>query len=90
MGVDADRPKEASLIVPVELVLPVIPLTAGVFDTQVLKHVMLAGPIVKLVLLLLVGFSGRLLGDHFSQVPAFQGSRGTRPGSHSPSPRGKA
>jgi biopolymer transport protein TolQ len=41
----------------VELVLPVIPLTAGVFDTQVLKHVMLAGPIVKLVLLLLVGFS---------------------------------
>jgi len=45
------------LIVPVELVLPVIPLTAGVFDTQVLKHVMLAGPIVKLVLLLLIGFS---------------------------------
>ena len=45
------------MIVPVELVLPVIPLTAGVFDTQVLKHVMLAGPIVKLVLLLLVGFS---------------------------------
>jgi len=45
------------LIVPVELVLPVIPLTAGVFDTQVLKHVLLAGPIVKLVLLLLIGFS---------------------------------
>jgi biopolymer transport protein TolQ len=45
------------LIVPVELVLPVLPLTAGVFDTQVLKHVMLAGPIVKLVLLLLIGFS---------------------------------
>lgn len=45
------------MIVPVELVLPVIPLTAGVFDTQVLKHVMLAGPIVKLVLLLLIGFS---------------------------------
>jgi len=45
------------LIVPVELVLPVVPLTAGVFDTQVLKHVMLAGPIVKLVLLLLIGFS---------------------------------
>jgi biopolymer transport protein TolQ len=45
------------LIVPVELVLPVIPLTAGVFDTQVLKHVMLAGPIVKLVLVLLIGFS---------------------------------
>ena len=45
------------MIVPVELVLPVIPLTAGFFDTQVLKHVMLAGPIVKLVLLLLIGFS---------------------------------
>jgi biopolymer transport protein TolQ len=27
------------------------------FDTQVLKHVMLAGPIVKLVLVLLLGFS---------------------------------
>jgi biopolymer transport protein TolQ len=49
--------EEVSLIVPVELVLPVIPVTAGLFDTQVLKHVMLAGPIVKLVLLLLVGFS---------------------------------
>jgi len=45
------------LIVPVELVLPVIPVAAGVFDTQVLKHVRLAGPIVKLVLLLLVVFS---------------------------------
>ena len=45
------------MIVPVELVLPVIPVAAGVFDTQVLKHVMLAGPIVKLVLLLLVVFS---------------------------------
>ena len=45
------------MIVPVELVMPVIPLTTGLFDTQVLKHVMLAGPIVKLVLLLLIGFS---------------------------------
>jgi len=45
------------LIVPVELILPVIPVTAGLFDTQVLKHVMLAGPIVKLVLLILIGFS---------------------------------
>ncbi|MGB7630873.1 MAG: protein TolQ [Candidatus Deferrimicrobium sp.] len=45
------------MIIPVELVLPAIPLTAGMFDTQVLKHVMLAGPIVKLVLLLLIGFS---------------------------------
>ncbi|MGB5195938.1 MAG: protein TolQ [Candidatus Deferrimicrobium sp.] len=45
------------MIVPVELVMPAIPLTTGVLDTQVLKHVMLAGPIVKFVLLLLVLFS---------------------------------
>jgi biopolymer transport protein TolQ len=45
------------LIATVGLVLPVVPVAAGVFDTQVLKHVMLAGPIVKLVLLLLIGFS---------------------------------
>lgn len=45
------------MIVPVGLVLPVIPVAAGLFDTQVLRHVMMAGPIVKLVLLLLVGFS---------------------------------
>ncbi len=45
------------MIVPVEIVMPVIPVAAGVFDTQVLTHVMLAGPIVKLVLLLLIGFS---------------------------------
>ncbi len=45
------------MIVPVEIIMPAIPLAAGVFDTQVLKHVMLAGPVVKLVLLLLIGFS---------------------------------
>jgi biopolymer transport protein TolQ len=45
------------LIVPVGLVLPALPVAAGMFDTQVLKHVMLAGPIVKLVLFILVGFS---------------------------------
>ena len=45
------------MIVPVGLVLPVLPVAAGLFDTQVLKHVMLAGPVVKLVLLMLVGFS---------------------------------
>jgi biopolymer transport protein TolQ len=45
------------LILPVGMVLPVLPVAAGLFDTQVLKHVMLAGPIVKLVLLILVGFS---------------------------------
>ncbi len=45
------------MIVPVGLVLPVVPVAAGLFDTQVLRHVLLAGPIVKLVLLILVGFS---------------------------------
>jgi len=61
------------LIVPVELVLPVIPLTAGVFDTQVLKHVMLAGPIVKLVLILLVGFSVVSWAIIFLKVRLFKG-----------------
>lgn len=42
------------MTVPVGLVLPV---AAGLFDTQVLRHVMLAGPIVKLVLIILIGFS---------------------------------
>jgi biopolymer transport protein TolQ len=61
------------LIVPVELVLPVIPLTAGVFDTQVLKHVMLAGPIVKLVLLLLVVFSVASWAIIFLKFRLFKG-----------------
>jgi biopolymer transport protein TolQ len=61
------------LIVPVELVLPVIPLTAGVFDTQVLKHVMLAGPIVKLVLLLLIGFSVISWAIIFLKLRLFKG-----------------
>ena len=61
------------MIVPVELVLPVLPLTAGVFDTQVLKHVMLAGPIVKLVLLLLVGFSVVSWAIIFLKVRLFKG-----------------
>ncbi len=61
------------MIVPVELVLPVIPLTAGVFDTQVLKHVMLAGPIVKLVLILLVGFSVVSWAIIFLKVRLFKG-----------------
>ncbi len=35
----------------------VVPAAAGIFDTRVFQHVMLAGPIVKLVLLLLIVFS---------------------------------
>jgi len=37
--------------------LPVVPAAVGLFDTRVFRHVMLAGPIVKLVLVLLLGFS---------------------------------
>ena len=61
------------MIVPVELVLPVLPVTAGIFDTQVLKHVMLAGPIVKLVLLLLIGFSVVSWAIIFLKVRLFKG-----------------
>ena len=61
------------MIVPVELVLPVIPLATGVLDTQVLKHVMLAGPIVKLVLLLLVLFSVISWAIIFLKVRLFKG-----------------
>lgn len=37
--------------------LPVLPAAAGLFDTRVFQHVMLAGPVVKLVLILLIMFS---------------------------------
>ena len=39
------------------LPLMVVPAAAGILDTRVFQHVLLAGPIVKLVLLLLVVFS---------------------------------
>jgi biopolymer transport protein TolQ len=39
------------------LPLMVVPAATGIFDTRVFQHVLLAGPIVKLVLLLLVVFS---------------------------------
>jgi biopolymer transport protein TolQ len=61
------------LIVPVGLVLPVLPVAAGLFDTQVLKHVMLAGPIVKLVLIILVGFSVISWAIIFLKFRLFQG-----------------
>ena len=34
-----------------------IPAAAGILDTKVFQHVLLAGPIVKMVLLLLIVFS---------------------------------
>ena len=37
--------------------IPVVSAAAGLFDTRVLQHVLLAGPIVKFVLLLLILFS---------------------------------
>ncbi|MCL5965676.1 MAG: protein TolQ [Deltaproteobacteria bacterium] len=39
------------------MTLPVLPAATGLFDTRVFQHVMLAGPIVKLVLILLLVFS---------------------------------
>lgn len=39
------------------LPLTVVPAATGILDTRVFQHVLLAGPIVKLVLLLLVVFS---------------------------------
>ncbi|HEX9204995.1 MAG TPA: protein TolQ [Candidatus Deferrimicrobiaceae bacterium] len=61
------------MTVPVGLVLPVLPVAAGVFDTQVLKHVMLAGPIVKLVLLILIVFSVVSWAIIFLKVRLFKG-----------------
>ena len=45
------------MIAPVGLFLPVLPVAAGLVDTKVLTHVLMAGPVVKFVLLLLVSFS---------------------------------
>lgn len=53
--------------------LPVIPAAAGLFDTQVLNHVMLAGPIVKLVLLVLIGFSVVSWAIIFMKIRLFKG-----------------
>ncbi len=61
------------MILPVGLVLPVVPVAAGLFDTQVLRHVMLAGPIVKLVLLLLIGFSVVSWAIIFMKLKLFKG-----------------
>ena len=66
-------PEDGSLTVPVGLVLPVLPVAAGVFDTQVLKHVMLAGPIVKFVLFILIGFSVVSWAIIFLKVRLFKG-----------------
>ena len=61
------------MIAPVGLVLPVLPLAAGLVDTKVLTHVLMAGPIVKFVLLLLVGFSVVSWAIIFLKIKLFRG-----------------
>jgi biopolymer transport protein TolQ len=55
------------------LVLPVLPVAAGLVDTKVLTHVLMAGPIVKFVLLLLVGFSVVSWAIIFLKIKLFRG-----------------
>jgi biopolymer transport protein TolQ len=57
----------------VGLVLPVLPVAAGLVDTKVLTHVLMAGPIVKFVLLLLVGFSVVSWAIIFLKIKLFRG-----------------
>jgi biopolymer transport protein TolQ len=59
-----------------EVTLPVFPAAAGLFDTQVLNHVLLAGPIVKLVLLILIGFSVVSWAIIFMKIKLFRGIEG--------------
>src|SRR5512145_2036766 len=63
-----------------------MPVTAGMFDTQVLKHVMLAGPIVKLVLLLLVLFSVISWAIIFLKARLFKGIERDQAGKGEKSP----
>ena len=53
--------------------LPVFPAAAGMLDTQVLQHVLLAGPVVKLVLLLLIVFSIVSWDIIFMKIKLFRG-----------------
>lgn len=64
------------MIFPLEVTLPVFPAAAGLFDTQVLNHVLLAGPIVKLVLLILIGFSVVSWAIIFMKIKLFRGIEG--------------
>lgn len=52
---------------------PVVTAAAGLFDTRVFQHVLLAGPIVKFVLLLLVLFSVVSWAIIFLKFRLFQG-----------------
>ena len=53
--------------------MPVFAASAGKLDTQVLQHVMLAGPIVKLVLLILIIFSVVSWAIIFVKIKLFRG-----------------
>ena len=61
------------MIAPMQSALPVLPAATGLFDTQVLQHVLLAGPIVKLVLLVLIGFSVVSWAVIFMKMKLFSG-----------------
>ena len=52
--------------------------TAGMFDTEVFKHVMLAGPIVKLVLLMLIIASVVSWAIIFMKIKLFKGIEGSQ------------
>jgi biopolymer transport protein TolQ len=52
--------------------------TAGLFDTEVFKHVMLAGPIVKLVLLVLIVSSVVSWAIIFMKIKLFKGIEGNQ------------
>ncbi|MEW6719986.1 MAG: protein TolQ [Thermodesulfobacteriota bacterium] len=57
----------------IPMALPVVPAAAGIFDTQVLQHVLMAGPIVKLVMLILIGFSVISWAIIFMKIRLFRG-----------------
>jgi len=61
------------LIAPVGMALPVLPVAAGLVDTKVLTHVLMAGPIVKFVLLLLIFFSVVSWAIIFLKLRLFRG-----------------
>jgi biopolymer transport protein TolQ len=58
------------------IALPAVSASTGLFDTQVLQHVLLAGPIVKLVLLVLIGFSVVSWAIIFMKIKMFRGIDG--------------
>ena len=54
-------------------VLPAVPAAAGLFDTEGLNHVMMAGPLVKLGLVVLIVFSVVSWASIFMKIRLFKG-----------------